>query len=262
MRDLFAKASADQDNLMRRLDARTKLSVTLVTAVLTVASSGLVAQLVLFGATLFYVLLVRRTTLLMVLYGVMGAMMALATGCGLLIEELMPGMGGLSLKSLVIPFLRGLSMMNVVMVLALTTRVENLMATLEKMRLPFCIFLPTAVMLRFIPTFTNDMRQVWETLRIKGWPLGPTMLTVSPLLSARLVLAPILFRALKSSETLGVASELKGLGTKERTMRSDAQTMTTLDARILAAVVLVTLAVIVCEIFWRNLFVTGAVQMP
>ncbi len=262
MRDLFAKAAADQDNLMRRMDARTKLTVTLMTAILTVATSGLVAQLVLFAATLFYVVLVRRTTLLIILYVAMGAMMLLAAGCGVLLEQFLPGMGGLSLKSLVIPFLRGLSMMNVVMVLALTTRVEDLMATLERMKLPFCIFLPTAVMLRFIPTFTNDIRQVWETLRIKGWPLGPAMLTVSPLLSARLILAPILFRALKSSETLGVASELKGLGTKDRTMRGDAQTMTTLDARVLAAVVMVTAGVIVCEILWKNLFLAGTVAMP
>ena len=63
-------------------------------------------------------------------------------------------------------------MMNVVMVLALTTRVEDLLGTLERLHLPFVVFLPAVVMLRFIPTFTNDIRQVWETLRIRGWPMG------------------------------------------------------------------------------------------
>ena len=151
-------------------------------------------------------------------------------------------------------------MMNVVMVLALTTHIEDLMATLERIRLPFYIFLPVTVMLRFIPTFTNDIKQVWETLRIKGWPLGPAMLTVQPVLSARLILAPVLFRALKSSETLGVASELKGLGTRSRTMRSDGQTMTSLDARILAATVIAAAAVILCEIFLRHVLAgTGPV---
>ena len=184
MRALFAKT--DDTNMMRRLDARTKLAVTLTTAILAVACSGVVAQGVLFAATLFYVLLLKRPGLLAVLYGAMAVMMAIAAGCASVIEVFAPGLGGLSVKSLVIPFLRGLSMMNVVMVLAMTTRVEDLLTTLERMRLPFCLFLPAAVMLRFIPTFTNDIRQVWETLKIRGWPMGVGMLTRHPILSSRL----------------------------------------------------------------------------
>lgn len=253
MRDLFVKAAADNANLMCRTDARTKLAVTLATALLTVACTGLVSQIILFAATLVYALLIERPKLLAMLYLLMAVMMAVAAGCGLAIEHWFPGFGGLSIKSLVIPFLRGLSMMNAVMVLALTTRVEDLLATLERMHLPFCLFLPSAVMLRFIPTFANDIRQVWETLKIKGWPL----LTLQPLLSARLILAPILFRALKSSETLGVASELKGLGAAKRTMRTDLRTMTTLDARLLSATILITILTIAAEVLLKNLFMTS-----
>ena len=83
-------------------------------------------------------------------------------------------------------------MMNVVMVLALTTRVEDLLGTLERLHLPFVVFLPAVVMLRFIPTFTNDIRQVWETLRIRGWPMGPVMITTHPILSAPLSRTQIL----------------------------------------------------------------------
>lgn len=259
MRALFAKT--DDTNMMRRLDARTKLAVTLTTAILAVACSGVVAQGVLFAATLFYVLLLKRPGLLAVLYGAMAVMMAIAAGCASVIEVFAPGLGGLSVKSLVIPFLRGLSMMNVVMVLAMTTRVEDLLTTLERMRLPFCLFLPAAVMLRFIPTFTNDIRQVWETLKIRGWPMGVGMLTRHPILSSRLLFAPILFRALKSAETLGTASELKGLGTAERTLMPDLRTMTTLDARILSALVLTTAAAVTGEILFADLFITNT-YMP
>ena len=262
MRALFAKT--DDTNMMRRLDARTKLAVTLTTAILAVACSGVVAQGVLFAAfaaTLFYVLLLKRPGLLAVLYGAMAVMMAIAAGCASVIEVFAPGLGGLSVKSLVIPFLRGLSMMNVVMVLAMTTRVEDLLTTLERMRLPFCLFLPAAVMLRFIPTFTNDIRQVWETLKIRGWPMGVGMLTRHPILSSRLLLAPILFRALKSAETLGTASELKGLGTAERTLMPDLRTMTTLDARILSALVLTTAAAVTGEVLFADLFMTNT-YMP
>ena len=153
-------------------------------------------------------------------------------------------------------------MMNVVMALALTTRVEDLLLTLERMKLPFCIFLPTAVMLRFIPTFANDIKQVWETLRIKGWPLGPAMLTLHPILSARLILAPILFRALKSSETLGVAAELKGMGARKRTIRSDGVRLCSADWRVLGLIFVTTAAVICCEVWFAHVWMPdGGVKM-
>lgn len=263
MRALFAKGAA-QSSALRQLDARTKLAVTAAAAILTVASSGMVAQLVIFAVTLMYALLLKRPGLIAVLYGLMAVMMAIAALCALGFQVWFPGLGGLSAKSLFIPFLRGLSMMNVVMALALTTRVEDLLLTLERMRLPFCIFLPTAVMLRFIPTFANDIKQVWETLRIKGWPLGPAMITLHPILSARLILAPILFRALKSSETLGVAAELKGMGARERTIRSDLKSLGTLDITVLTTVLFTIAAVICCEIWLSHVWMPtgGVAAMP
>ncbi|WP_443743643.1 energy-coupling factor transporter transmembrane component T family protein [Sutterella sp.] len=261
MRALFAKKPGAEASPLQHLDARTKLMVTLAAAVLTVACGGALSQLVLCAATLVYALFLKRPGLLAVLYGAMAVMMAVAALFGLLLEQWFPAMGGLTLKALFIPFLRGLSMMNVVMVLALTTRVEDLLATLERIRLPFCIFLPTAVMLRFIPTFTNDIKQVWETLKIRGWPVGPVMMTMRPLLCARLVLAPVLFRALKSSETLGVASELKGLGTTKRTMRMDGRTMTRADVVVLGVLTLTAVLTLLAEVFLKHIW-AAPVAMP
>ena len=248
MRALFAKGA--DSSVLKFLDARTKLAVTLAVAILTVACSGVISQIVIFASSLIYALYLKRPGLLAVLYGLMAVMMAIAALFGLLLEEWLPAMGGITLRALFVPFMRGLSMMNVVMVLAMTTRVEDLLATLERIRLPFCIFLPTAVMLRFIPTFTNDIRQVWETLRIRGWPVGPVMMTCRPLLCARLILAPILFRALKSSETLGVASELKGLGT-----------MKTIDARVLSFLFVFTVLTVLAEIFLRHIWAAKITMM-
>ena len=83
------------------------------------------------------------------------------------------------------------------------------------------------------------------------------------LLSARLLLVPILFRALKSSETLGIASELKGLGTGERTVMPQGRTLTSLDARVVAAAVTTTILVVLAEVFFRNVLMLGTeVSMP
>lgn len=261
---LFANSVklADSKSLWWHLDARTKLAITITCAVLTVACSGFVSQVLLFGATLIYALFLRRPYLVMVVYAAMMLMIAVAFLCALGMGYFLPSLGGVSMKSLVIPFLRALTMMNVVLVLALTTRVEHLLITLERMRLPFCIFLPTAVMLRFIPTFTKDIKQVWEALKIKGYPLGMKMLTLRPFLSARLILIPILFRALKTSESLGVAAELKGLGYFDCPIRQDFKTLTSLDARLWALLILISLLVVLCEIFFKNLFVSHGVAMP
>ena len=262
MRALFAKGAA-ASCLLRFLDVRTKIVVIAATAVATLAASGLAAQLVLFAATLVYALFLKRAKLLAVLYALMAAMMAIAAVCAWGLQTWLPQMGELNIHALVIPFLRGLSLMNAVIVLAMTTRVEDLLSTLERMRLPFCIFLPTAVMLRFVPTFANDIKQVWETLRIKGWPLGPAMFTRHPILSARLILAPILFRALKSSQTLGVAAELKGMGSRERTVLVDAKTMTSLDARVYSVLLLTLVFVAAAEVLLADLWMpTGSQLMP
>ena len=153
-------------------------------------------------------------------------------------------------------------MMNVVMVLALTTRVEDLLGTLERLHLPFVVFLPAVVMLRFIPTFTNDIRQVWETLRIRGWQMGPVMITTHPILSARLLFTPILFRALKSSETLGIAAELKGIGTAHRTVLPKAPPLSQLDRNIFIAMGVCVVLALLAEIFLRELFMTPGAVMP
>ena len=98
MRDLFVKAAADNTNLMRRTDARTKLAVTLATALLTVVCSGLVSQGILFAATLIYALLIDRPKLLAVLYVLMTVMMALAAAGGLVIEHWFRGSGACRLS--------------------------------------------------------------------------------------------------------------------------------------------------------------------
>lgn len=261
MRALFDKKTF-APTVLSALDARTKLGITFLTAVLTVSLSGVPAQAILFAATLGYAVMMKRPKLMAALYAMTVFMMGLALFFAFLLEEWLPQAAGISLEALLVPFLRSFSMMNAVMVLANTTRVEDILSTFERMRLPFAVFLPASVMMRFIPTFAADVRQVWETLRIRGWPVGFGMLAARPILTARLVLAPVLFRALKSSETLGVAAELKGLGTGERTLTQKGRTFTALDARFTAAAVVTALLVITAEITLRTVFPAAGVVMP
>ena len=201
------------ETLLAQVDARSKLLLTLFGAICTIVFSSLGAQFSLFVFSFAVALLIKRPTLLVVLYALMAAMMGV--------------------ENLVIPFLRGLTMMNLVVGLAMSTRIENIMVALSQLKLPFMLTLPSTVMIRFIPTFAHDVVQVWETLKIRGWQLGFGMLCRHPLLSARLIFTPILFRALKSSEALGVAAELKGLdkglGKQASNAFSDKQAFSRLD---------------------------------
>lgn len=230
MRGLFDKRqTVPMTGIATDMSAGVKLLVTAVVAVTALVVSGPVGQGVLFVLTTAYALLIKRPKLMLALYLLMVLMMGLAALMAQGVQWVMPGMGSNTLSGLIIPFLRGLSMMNVVLVLALTTRVEELLSTLEGWHLPFWLFFPVSVMLRFIPTFFRDMQQVWEALRIRGWPVGVKMMFFHPLWSVRLVMIPVLFRALKTSETLGVSAELKGIGVGYRASGLQPRRRYTLD---------------------------------
>ena len=212
MQDLFAKKRVPVTGPLAELGAGTKLLVTVVTAIVALCASGLAGQVILCVMTAVYAFMLRRPKLLLGLYLMMLVMSILALLFAMGVGAIMPAMGSNKTGGLIIPFLRGVSMMNVVLVLAMTTRVEDMLSTMEGWHLPFWLFFPISVMLLFIPTFFRDIQQIWETLKIRGWPMDFKMVTFHPILTTRLLMIPVLFRALKTSEVLGVAAELKGIG--------------------------------------------------
>ena len=131
--------------------------------------------------------------------------------------------------------------------LAFSCRVQSLLTALKSLRLPFCLYLPAAVMIRFIPTFLHDARQVSETLRIRGWRMTPWDAFRHPVLLIRLVFTPLLFRSLKTSEELGIAAELKGLGYGEGMRPYRKLVWKASDTWLLVAACLVAAAAVLCQ---------------
>ncbi|MFR8054938.1 MAG: energy-coupling factor transporter transmembrane component T family protein [Bilophila wadsworthia] len=192
-------------------DTRAKMFVSLLASVATVALSGVEPQMVLFGMSLVYALGMRQFRILLIGMRSCGHVAA-GHGCAFGMSLLIPSMPAFSAVSLVVPFLRMATMLNVILPLAFSCRVQSLLTALKSLHLPFCLYLPAAVMIRFIPTFLHDAKQVSETLRIRGWRMTPWNAFRHPVLLIRLVFTPLLFRSLKTSEELGIAAELKGLG--------------------------------------------------
>lgn len=194
------------------VDTRAKMAVSMLASLATMFLSRPEAQLALFSMSLVYALGMRRIMVLLGGYALVAALCALALGCARGIHALLPTGPEVELQTMLVPFLRLLTMLNVILPLAFTCRVQRLLAALKSLRLPFCIYIPAAVMIRFIPTFLSDVRQVVETLRIRGYRPGIRECLRHPGRMVRLMFTPLIFRSLQTSETLGMAAELKGLG--------------------------------------------------
>ncbi len=203
------------DNWLQSLDVKAKMLICLLASTLTVCFSSLYAQLVLFAFSFVYLLSLRKWKIMIVSYVAVALIMAISVGMLLLLSNFIPALlKGAGLKNLGIPFLRMLVSLNVILPLAFSTNIQSILHSLQQMNLPFCIYLPAAVIIRFIPTFANDIKQVWESLKIRGWKLNPWTATIHPIMTTRLLFTPILFRALKTSDELGIAAELKGLSSR------------------------------------------------
>ena len=155
-------------------------------------------------------------------------------------------------ESLAVPFMRGAVMLNVVLPLALTCRVQALLTALKGLRLPFCIYLPGAVMIRFIPTFMNDVKQVAETLKIRGCRLGPGEMFRHPLMMLRLLFTPLLFRSLRTSEELAIAAELKGLEAGGKFVPFRVSSWMARDTQLVLLAVVVAVSAFACHLMWGD----------
>ncbi len=212
MRALFDNNAADAAGWLPKVDARAKLALSVVAAIGSLVVSNIQGQLLLCGFSMCYALALRKPKALLWAYLFFTLMCGMAMGCMWIMGQFMPSLNKAGFTGLVVPFLRMLTMLHVVLPMALSTRVQDLLNALRGMRLPFCIYLPAAVVVRFIPTFLADVQQVTESLRLRGYRLSPWGITRHPVQSMRLLFTPLLFRSLRTSEDLGIAAELKGLG--------------------------------------------------
>ena len=162
-------SSASKFDVLTRLDVRSKMFIAALAAVMTIALSSLNSQLLLFTTSLLYLFALGRYKLIFVSYAVALLMMALSVGFASILALFIPSMGkSLELGSLCIPFLRALTVMNTILPMAFTGRLQNILNGLQQLKLPFIIYLPAAVIIRFIPTFAGDVKQIWESLKIRS----------------------------------------------------------------------------------------------
>ncbi len=193
------------------LDVRTKLFICLTASAIVIFFKGEIALGFFTAVTFFYALATRRWRLLAICYAAAALMWLVAIGFVVVLHKIFQSFPLSSFVNILIPFLRMLVMLNTILVLALTSRVQTLLSALKSLRLPMWLYIPAVVVIRFIPDFIRDIQQINETMRIRGYNLTPVFLVCHPLLTVRLLIAPMLFRALRSADELAIAAELKGI---------------------------------------------------
>ena len=85
-----------------------------------------------------------------------------------------------------------------------TTTISELMASVQKMHLPYGVAIPFAVVIRFFPTFREEHENIKQAMKMRG--IG---------FSLEHVLVPMLHSALNISDELSAAALSRGLGSKK-----------------------------------------------
>ena len=135
---------------MDGVDVRAKLIITFGTSIAAIAISSIYAQIVLLTASLIYAFYMRKPKVMALTYLFVNFIMAVAQGR--------------SYFALTVPFMRMVTMVNVLLPLAFTTNIQSILTALKSFNLPLFIYIPVAVMIRFIPAFISDVKQIIESL--------------------------------------------------------------------------------------------------
>jgi energy-coupling factor transport system permease protein len=96
-------------------------------------------------------------------------------------------------------------------VMLFTTRQSELVRGLVRLGLPFEWGLTLAIALRYIPTFTRQVDQIRDAQAARGWQVGRGNL-VGRLRGAIPVLVALIIGVLRTSDTLGMALAVRGVG--------------------------------------------------
>jgi len=89
-----------------------------------------------------------------------------------------------------------------------TTKISELIASMERMRISPKIIIPFAVMIRFFPTVKEESAAISDAMRMRGIRLGGG----NPLAMLEYIIVPLLMSTVKIGEELSSAALTRGLG--------------------------------------------------
>jgi energy-coupling factor transport system permease protein len=200
--DPYAKAHA---GYVSPIDVQGRILIVLLASIAVLLLNHPASLGLLCVAGAIYLAETRRWRVQVIGYAMLCAFALLSMVCVELLGKALPMMRGRGMLALLVPFLRMTVSMQVVLALALTLELRSVVRLVHRFRLPRALCLPLLVAVRFLPGFIDDVKQVRDCLRLRGYGGGAV-------LRPRLWLLPLLFRAFHLTDDLATAAELKNIG--------------------------------------------------
>ncbi|MDR2443585.1 MAG: energy-coupling factor transporter transmembrane protein EcfT [Deltaproteobacteria bacterium] len=194
------------------LAPETRLLLTFLASLFSLIFSSGLSLGILALVSAVYMLLEVRPKAVIIVYLAFAVMAAIALSCLKIISLFVPVMREQPLSAAFLPFVRMSISLNVILPLALNSKLSELANTLGRLKFPGIIKLPLIITIRFIPTFFNDLQLLREAVAIRFRGLsGPLFWLRHPLLLWRVFFMPLVVRLIRSADDLAIAAELKGL---------------------------------------------------
>lgn len=190
------------------IDPRVKLALCVFGSLTTIAIKSPYSLALMLAASTAMALTAARPQTLAKVIIFTTIMMLISLGCSWLIALAIPGLFQWNALSLSVPFLRMLVIVTLLLLLALSTPSQIISRMLQSMKMPGFLHIPLSVVIRFIPTFMDDCKQIGEAARLRP---GKNFMS-----SWRSLVVPLIFRTLASADDLAVAAELKGMSALRR----------------------------------------------
>ena len=217
MRLSFLSNSPDT-SLAGRMNIRSKLLLCLAASLAAIVLSNPQALALLCVVSAIYALTAVSLAGLLRAYLFFLFMCLISLGFTWLASFSMPELITWEVGRFVVPYMRMLVSLNALLVLAFSSRIQDLMRELQALGRMAWIHVPLTVAVRFLPTFLDDCLQVRDAYRLRS-PLGRQGIWARTFSLWRGFLVPLTFRLLRSADDLAVAAELKGVGSSRRVPR-------------------------------------------
>jgi energy-coupling factor transport system permease protein len=224
----------------RRLDIRTKLLLGFgggVAALVLTSPSAL--GLLAFAATVYALrhgrprpVIVLNLALVLFALAYFGAIEAL----GAVIESFRQPLAATSLS----PFLRGAIVANLMLVVGLTMKFSDLREALDRWPLPPPLRVLALIAARCIPSLMKDLALIRDAVLLRRPTWSRAVLPLALVGAPRLIAMPLVVGALRTSDELAVAAELKGVELRPAP-REGRRTESWRDVKTIAVAVLVLL---------------------
>ena len=92
-----------------------------------------------------------------------------------------------------------------------TTTVSEFLSAFRKMHIPDTLIIPISVMFRFIPTITEEWRDISSAMRFRGIGINLKNILTKPMQTLEYMLVPLLMSTSTIAEELAAASLSRGL---------------------------------------------------